>query len=149
MLELIGVRIVGLPVDVYLRAAEHNDELMREFALIKGQGAGDGAAVPDRLLALVEEMRARFSGFAAQPEAELAAAAASGAGNIDLYYLVPPDAARGAGDLDALLDEADRFCQVGDLLTLTTPPDALAFRRWLLREFVRQAAGEAPTPWPG
>ena len=150
MLELIEVRILGLPVDVYLRAAEHNDELMREFALIKGQGAGDGAAVPDRLLALVDEMRARFSGFAAQPEAELAEAAASGAGNIDLYLpRTTRRGPRGSRPRRRSSDEADRFCQVGDLLTLTTPPDALAFRRWLLREFVRQAAGEAPTPWPG
>jgi hypothetical protein len=147
MMELIEVRIVGLPIDVYQQAAEHNDELMREFALIKGQGPGDGGAVPGRLLALVDEMRARFSGFTTQPEAELAEATASGATSIDLFYLVPPDAAKGAGDLDDLLDEADQFCKTGDLLTLTTPPDVLAFRRWFLREFVRQAAGEAPLPW--
>ena len=147
MVELIEVRILGLPIDIYQQAAEHNDELMREFALVKGRGAGDDAAVPDRLLTLVDEMRARFAGFTTQPEAELAEAAASGATTIDLFYLVPPDAAQGIGDLDDLLDEADHFCQAGDLLTLTTPPDALAFRRWFLREFVRQAAGEAPTPW--
>ena len=99
MIELIEVRILGLPVDVYQQAAEHNDELMREFALIKGQGAGDGAAVPDRLLALVDEMRARFAGFTTQPEAELAEAAASGGATIDLVYLVPPDVATAAVDL--------------------------------------------------
>lgn len=147
MIELIEVRILGLPVDVYQQAAEHNDELMREFALIKGQGAGDGAGVPDRLLALVDEMRARFAGFTTQPEAELAEAAASGGATIDLIYLVPPDVATAAVDLGVLLGEADSFCQAGDLLTLTTPPDAVAFRRWFLGEFVRQAAGEAPTPW--
>ncbi len=147
MLELVEIRIVGLPVDVYQQAAEHNDELMREFALIKGQDTG--GEVPTRLLALVDELRTRFSGFTTQPEAELSEAAARGDTTLDLFYLVPPEAARGAAALDDLLDEADRFCQTGDLLTLTTPPEALAFRRWFLREFVRQAAGEAPAPWPG
>jgi hypothetical protein len=140
---------VGLPVDVYQRAAEHNDELMREFALIAAHGGDDEAAIPTRLVALVDELRSRFAGFTAQPEAELSAAAAGGHSTIDLFFLVPPEAARGAGELDDLLDEADSFCAAGDLLTLTTPPDALAFRRWFLREFVRQASGEAPAPWPG
>lgn len=147
MLELIEVRIVSLPVDVYLRAAEHNDELMREFALVASDGGHDEAAVPTRLLALVDELRSRFSGFTTQPEAELREAAVRGDPTIDLFYLVPPDVARGAADLDRLLDEADAFCQAGDLLTLATPPEALAFRRWLLGEFVRQAAGEAPAAW--
>ncbi len=149
MLELVEVRVLGLPVDVYLRAAEHNDELMREFALVTGQDSGDEAAVPVRLLALVDELRSRFSGFTTQPEAELRDAAARGDPTIDLIYLVPPDVARGAAELDRLLDEADEFCQAGDLLTLAAPPEARAFRRWLLGEFVRQAGGEAPAPWPG
>ncbi|MEA2843095.1 MAG: hypothetical protein QOJ69_766 [Actinomycetota bacterium] len=148
MLELVEIRILGLPVDVSQRAAEHNDELMREFALIRGQDTSD-EAVPARLLTLVDELRARYAGFTTQPEADLSDAAAAGRTTIDLVYLVPPAAASGAAELDDLLDEADSFCQAGDLLTLTTPPETLAFRRWFLREFVRQAAGEPPAPWPG
>ncbi len=172
---LVTVRIVGLPMPVYLQASEHGDELMREFALIAaGSGAaGSGAAgsgtagsraagsgastsgaaasaataVPVRLTALVEELRARFSGFTLRPESELAEAAARGETAIDLDYVVPRDAARAVTELGALLDEADEFCRAGDLLTLTTPPEAVAFRRWFLDEFVRQADGEAPTPW--
>ena len=53
-----------------------------------------------------------------------------------------------AAEFDALLDEADDYCRAGEtLLTLATPAPALAFRRWFLGEFVRQAAGEPPRPW--
>ena len=149
MLELVEVRIEGLPVDVYQRAAEHNDELMREFALVRGEGGTDSASVPARLLALVDEMRERFAGFTAQAGTDLDEAVARGDTTLDLLYLVPPAAGRGAADLDHLLDEADRFCQAGDLLTLTAPPDVVAFRRWFLREFASQAAGRPPVPWPG
>jgi hypothetical protein len=150
VLELIEVRIVGLPVDVYREAAEHTDELMREFALMAADpGAHGDAAVPTRLLSLVEELRTRFSGFTAQPDAELNEASIRGDSTLDLFFLVPPDAARGAADLDQLLDEADAFCRSGDLLTLATPPEVVAFRRWFLREFVRQSRGEPPVPWSG
>lgn len=141
---LVTVRIVGLPVGVQLRAAEHGDELMREFALMSSVGP---AGVPARLTALVEELRRRFSGFTLQPEQELADAVARGADTVDLEYVVPAAAADAAAVLDALLDEADEFCRAGDLLTLATPPDAVAYRRWFLSEFSRQAAGEAPTAW--
>ena len=146
---LVTVRIVGMPVPVYLRASEHGDELMREFALIAAAGAEGGrdVGVPARLTAVVEEMRGRFSGFTLQPEAELAEAAARGADTLDLLYRLPPDAIQATIDLGALLDEADEFCRAGDLLTLATPPEALAFRRWFLDEFRRQAAGEAPLAW--
>ncbi len=99
--------------------------------------------MPARLTALVDELRGRFSGFTLQPEAELADAAARGADTIDLEYHLPPEAIQAAADLGAMLDEADEFCRNGDLLTLATPPEALAYRRWFLGEFARQAAGEA------
>ena len=146
---LVVVRIVGLPVPVHLLASEHGDELMREFALIAA-GAADGGGnqgVPARLTALVDELRGRFSGFTLQPEAELADAAARGADTIDLEYHLPPEALQAAADLGAMLDQADEFCRNGDLLTLATPPEALAYRRWFLGQFTRQAAGEEPVAW--
>ena len=146
---LVVLRIVGLPVPVHLRASEHGDELMREFALIAA-GSADGAGntgVPARLTALVDELRGRFAGFTLQPETELAEAAALGADSIDLEYRLPPEAIQAAADLGAMLDEADDFCRRGDLLTLATPPEPLAYRRWFLGEFARQVAGEAPVAW--
>jgi hypothetical protein len=150
----VTIRIVGVPISVYLLSSEHGDELMREFALIAagtgagGTGSGDGeATVPVRLTVVVEELRGRFSGFTFRPQSELAAAAARGDAAVDVVYTVPPAAAQAAAELAVLLDEADEFCRSGDLLTLATPPEALAFRRWFLDEFVRQAAGAPPTPW--
>jgi hypothetical protein len=147
--DLITILILGMPVPVYLRASEHGDELMREFALIAASAAGAGGEleVPTRLTAVVEEMRGRFSGFTLQPEAELADAARRRVDVINLEYRLPRDAIQAVADLGDLLDEADEFCRTGDLLTLATPAEALAFRRWFLGEFARQAAGEAPRSW--
>ena len=141
---LVQVGILGLPLDVYRRVAEHNDELLREFALIRGDG---GDHVPARLLTLIDELNARFSAFTEGPTTLLHNALARGDQVIDLAYEVPADVADAVARLGALLDEADDFCRCGDLLTLATRPEGLAFRRWFLGEFASQAAGGPARPW--
>lgn len=138
------VRLVGFPVEVFRRASEHNDELLREFALIREETSEH---VPARLLALIDELRGRFGAFTEGPTMAIQAALQRGDQHIDLRYDLPPEAAEAALRLGALLDQADHFCRSGDLLTLATPAESLAFRRWYLDEFVRQVAGQEPCPW--
>ncbi len=150
---LAEVRLERVPLDIYREASEHHDELLREFALItEGQRAetADGPdAVPARLLALIDDLTARFAGFTASTSAELRAALARGDDRVDLVYRVPPEAAPAAAEFDRMLEEADEFCRAGDLLTLATPPEVVQFRRWFLNEFVAQVGGAEPTPFPG
>ncbi len=146
---IVEIQIVGLPLDVYREVAEHNDELLREFALIDERDPAESRQVPRRLLALMAEVRNRFSGFTIEQANQLDAAVARGETSIDLVYWVPAEVKQAAIDLGTLLDEADEFCRQGEqLLTLATPPRALAFRRWFLEEFVRQVDGEPPLAWP-
>lgn len=142
--SLVEVRIVGLPLDAYREASEHNDELMREFALIRG---GD-TDVPKRLLELVNQLTERYGRLTGRQQAALEAAVARGEERIDLVYQLPADAKQAVVELGNLLDEADAYCREGtDLLTLATPRRALAFRRWFLDQFVRQIDGLEPTLW--
>ena len=141
---LVPVRILGLPLDVYRRASEHSDELLREFALIREDNSEH---VPARLLALIEELNARFSGFTQGQTLALQEALARGDAEIDLFYEVPAEASQAAVRLGALLEEADEFCRAGDLLTLAAVPEGVAFRRWFLEEFVLQIDGRPPRPW--
>ena len=142
--EVCAVRMIGFPVGVYRRASEHSDELMREFALIREDGSEN---IPARLLALVDELRLRFGAFTARPSDQLQQAVARGDATIDLEYVVPASVRDAAVQLDRLLDEADAFCLAGELLTLATEPEGLAFRRWFLEEFVRQVDGLPARPW--
>lgn len=140
----MAVRLLGMPLDVMQRSSEHSDELLREFALIHEEGSDH---VPARLLALIEELRGRFGSFAEGPRQAMEDAVARGDATIDVHYQVPPEVAAAARRLGILLDEADEFCRSGDLLTLATPPDGVAFRRWYLEEFEFQIAGRPPRPW--
>ncbi|MGI8807764.1 MAG: hypothetical protein ACR2KK_07985 [Acidimicrobiales bacterium] len=141
---LVPVRIVGLPLEVYRRASEHTDELLREFALIRGEGSDH---VPARLLALMEELRSRFAAFTQGPTGLLQAALDRGDAEIDLQYNIPKETQDAVRRLGTLLAEADAFCRAGDLLTLATPPEGLAFRRWFLDEFSRQIDGHPAQSW--
>ena len=50
-------------------------------------------------------------------------------------------------ELTGLLEEADDYCRRGELLTLATPPELVAFRNWYLGQVVEQIDGRPPTPW--
>ncbi|HET9075632.1 MAG TPA: hypothetical protein VFN68_01755 [Acidimicrobiales bacterium] len=148
--DLVEVRILGLPLDIWEKSQAHVDDLLREFTLlVDGTRDHHSRHVPARLLALVERVQRDYDGMTTEQQSQLIDAAQQGAESIDLTYQVPAGAAAAAEALAAELDAADEFCRSGDyLLTLATPPEALAFRRWFLGEFSNQISGRAPTPWP-
>ena len=146
--ELITVRLLQFPLELYRQASEHQDELNREFALLQHASSEDEASVPRRLRLLMEELNDRFGAFSAAPRSALATALDRGERSIDVEYRVPPEAKEAVMALGALLDEADDFCRRGThLLTLATPPGPLALRRWYLGQFVAQIDGAEPTAW--
>ncbi len=148
--DLVEVQVLRLPVAIWSRAQEHSDALMREFALIASDARDSSDVhVPARLLQLVEQLNAGYSGFTGEQEAQLYAAAEAGTPEIDLHYRVPASAGDGARALGELLDEADAYCREGQhLLTLATPPELVRLRRWFLAQFVDQPAGKPAVAWP-
>ena len=146
--DLVEVRLIALPLDVWQRTQEHVDDLLREFTLV-AQDEEARASVPGRLLALIEEVRAGYGQFSAEQRLQMEAGVARGQLAIDLVYWVPPAAAGAAQQLGDMLEEADEYCRRGDhLLTMATPPEEARFRRWFIGEFVGQAGGRPPIPWP-
>lgn len=146
--DLVTVRILGLPVPLLVASQEHFDELSREFLHLANADEAVRDEVPGRLLALSDELRARFSAFTQANEQLLDEAALRGDDRIDLVYEVPAEAGPYAAQLGELLDEADRYCAAGEyLLTLTTPPAQLRYRQWYLEQFIGQIAGAPPVSY--
>jgi len=143
----VHLRILGLPVAVYLETQTHNDALLREFALIAGREGKD--AVPHRLLELIREVTERFGAESAASRRQIDAAFERSAAEVDLELFVPREVGPYAQSLANLLEEADEFCSAGDLLTLAAAPSVRRFRSWYLGEVLRQLDGKAPWPWPG
>lgn len=149
--QVLGeVVLLDIPLELRDRAQQHSDELVREMALVALQiGEGEGRDLPVRLTQLVAEVQATFGAFSARPDAELDAASARGDATAQIVYHVPVSAGPFTRHLIDILEETDEFCRQGTyLLALASPPDIHAYRIWALREFERQLAGEAPTPWP-
>ncbi|MEX2659958.1 MAG: hypothetical protein WD232_09685 [Acidimicrobiales bacterium] len=148
---LVDVHLLGLPLAIHQAAEEHRDELRREFALLRLQDADLSAAdVPVRLLDLMDSLEARFSRFAESTRLEIEEAVERGEETVDVVFRVPSGVKSGITQLGQLLDEADDYCRRGgSLLTLQAPPEALAYRRWYLDQFIRQIDGDPAIPWPG
>ena len=145
------ILILQAPVRVWDRAGTHTAELMREFALLKiGTEAGTTRQVPERMLDLVADLRARYAGTSAAQAIELENAVEAGERTHDFTYQVPDGIAEACERLRDLLDEADEYCAQGTaLMTLVAPLDQRAFRTWYLEEFIRQSVGGPPRPWTG
>jgi hypothetical protein len=148
--ELRQVRLLNLPVQLWVDAKQHNDELLREFTLIATakDSPAEGHAVPERLLAVITTLRQQYGQGSSERDARIFAANAAGIRQLDMVVELPRTAAPALRNLAELLDDADEFCRSGQhLLTLATPPELVAYRRWYLRELAMQLEGAAPTPW--
>jgi hypothetical protein len=126
---------------------EHQRELMREFVLIQLSDDDAKADVPNRLIGLVERHRREYAALGLPRRGDVGAALSRAEPNVDLEMDLPPAAAPAASELLETFGEADQYCARGELLTLATPPEVVAFRVWFLGEIVGQLSGYAPTPW--
>jgi hypothetical protein len=149
---MVTVHLLELPVPLAARSRQWFEELMREFALVRAGAADDhhGREVPAKLMTMVDELTARFSGVNDEPRERLDAAIDRGDQAIaDHVMALPVEAAPAIRTLEDLLDAADEYCRQGQhLLTLATPADLIAYRRWYLGQIADQLTGAAPTPWP-
>lgn len=144
--ETVEIRLLRYPLRLGARATQYYNDVFREFALIAADS--DPTAVPVRLLALVDALGRRYAPQV-EHEAERDEALARGETARDFVLRLPDSVGAASRELDAMLDESDRFCEEGVLLTLAAPGDVVAFRRWYLDEIARQCAGEPARAWPG
>lgn len=147
--DAVGIRLLGVPVELHQRAVEHGDELRRELAILRlGPSAFASAAIPADLLDRITPLDTSLLTVAVQTSEELATAMDHGLDRIDLSFSVHPDVGPAARELDVVLDEAEQHCRDGtSLLTLEIPPEAHAYRRWFLHELGRQVDGEPARRW--
>lgn len=149
--SLVAVHLLALPVQLASRAQQHFEELMREFVLIAAghQHGPSDHEVPARLMQLVETLVQQFGAATGDAEERLADAIERGDQTINDHVLeVPATAGWAAQALGDLIDEADEYCRRGKyLLTLTTPAECVAYRRWYLGQLITQVQGAAPIAW--
>jgi anti-sigma regulatory factor (Ser/Thr protein kinase) len=156
----VEVRLLNFPLQVFVEAREHHDELLRELTLLSlrppealslrpPEARHARGPLPQRLNQLVDLLGRRFGASGERGHQSRDSAIARGDLVADLTYQVTPGAVAALVHLDALMDEADRYCDDGWLLTMPCPELVVRFRHWYTDEFARQLAGRSPTPWDG
>jgi hypothetical protein len=140
------VTILDFPLRTGMRARQHRESLLREFAII-AVGGGTKAEVPKRLIEIAQLHDERYSRLNPDADDAVDAAMQRGEEYIDFTVSVPERIKQDTVDLAPILMEVDEYCRNGDLLTLSPPDDVRAFWIWFLSEFVRQLSGEQPLAW--
>ena len=144
--ELLSVRLLGMPVQVFAVFRQWYAEIRRELRLLAFAHPEDYpvAAELAEITLQVEQERAQASGVEA-----LDAAIAAGVEVVDLDYRVPVTAPETMARIADVLDRVDVFCREQLLLTMPEPRQVAEVRRWYFGEFARQARGLEPSPWQG
>jgi hypothetical protein len=147
----VAVRLLGVPLRVRARSMEHDQDLLRELALVRvAADASEMSSAPDRLLDLADELRATYGPIAAGPSAAMDRAMDDGLEFADVTYTVPDGLRPFLHRVTVALEELEDFAREGRyLLTLSAPPEVAAYRAWIFAEFDRQLAGGEPIPWSG
>jgi hypothetical protein len=147
--RLYEIRMLGVPVDLFLAARQQHDELMREFAVLALAHKDESSTDPPELRRLVHELGANSAAAESRPGAEVEAAAEASQASVDVVYQMPFSGLAAAERFQGLMRSADEFCRQGRMLTMPRSPDILRFAGWWFDELRRQVGGGAPTPWGG
>lgn len=146
------IELGDVPTDLLLAAKSHVDNVVREFTLAwAGASTGQTAEVPEHMRSLLRAVVDRFAGARLAIKRQALVAASAGAPRTNLILDLPASAAEAAEDYVRALDEIDAYCRARRMLTLETPEQHRAFRRWYVEELVkslRAAAEGRPAPSP-
>jgi serine phosphatase RsbU (regulator of sigma subunit)/anti-sigma regulatory factor (Ser/Thr protein kinase) len=147
--DVFTVSLGDVPTDLLLATKAHVDNLVREFTLAaSGAESGSTAALPAHLTSLIETVVHGFADARHAIRVQALAAAEAGAARTHLSLTLPVSAARAGDAYLAALDEVDKYARAARLLTLETPPQHRAFRRWYVQSLITQlralAAGRTP-----
>lgn len=145
----VEVQVLGVPLVVYLEVEQHDDALMREFGLmVESAEGGADHEVPRRLLELASELRSVFQPATTAVRAQVERAIRQGDPTVDLEVTVAAEGWERLLHLAEVLDEADRYCEEGQLLTLASSPVVRHFRHWCVGQIAGQLADRPARRWP-
>jgi hypothetical protein len=144
--DMLEIRLLGMPVELFAHLRRHFNELGRELRLL-------ALSEPERYPLAVE-----FSETFLQVEYERRQAAGvealdeaiqDGGATVDLTYRAPRTTPATMQRIGELLRQVYDQLSGSVLLSVPPPEDLIALERWYLGEFSRQAAGEQPERWHG
>lgn len=142
----IGVLTVrAVPAQLFVESQDHQHELVRELRLVEIGERFDLTTrnVSQRLGSLISEILEGWDDVRSTTRRQAISAIERGEDEVDLTIPVRPGLADALQRWLLLLDEADQFCEGGELLTMSASPEVRALRAWYVSEILEQLAGSA------
>ena len=137
--RFLEVDLGDVPTELLASAKEHLDNLVRELELTDlGASSGVTQAIPADMIELIDTVVGEFAQVRRAVKEQALEALAEGHERTSLRLSVPVGAADDAEAYLAALEQADRFAKAVRLITLATPPQHRAFRRWYVHSLVSQ-----------
>lgn len=138
------VRLLGVDVPLFQGMLTQYGNLRRELRLL--------SLAHDHDYPLAAELTHMFTAFERQfPPSALSRLDAwlRDAGEVtDLVFKASARSTHTFMQILQMFELADDFCETQRLLSLARTDEQITLQRWMLDEFLRQTAGEAPVPWP-
>lgn len=130
------MHLAHVPVRLFLESQDHQHDLIRELQLIDIGARFDVAttAVSKRLGNLIGDILSRYAAVRSATRAQATAALERGEEFVDLEVPVEEGMAEALREWLALLEEADRLCEGGELLLLASRPEVRDLRRRYVEE---------------
>lgn len=142
----VRVRLLALPVRLWLRTREHHDALLRELALYRVEHVvrvpGDDLVQADAARTLLSSA---LDGHLARGRLERG----EEHGTVDLEVEVPAGSGPAFTALRRVLDVAEQLASGGRLLVEPGGPDVVGVREWACGQVQAQLSGGRATSWRG
>jgi hypothetical protein len=146
---VVNIRLLGVPLDVRRRVMEHTEEVLREVQLLAAHDTDPtGREVIMRLARLRRDWPAGYRQLSVEVRRRLDGATEAGLPIVDVTYFADREIVDVMVSMEALFDELEELCRTGSLLTLAAAPECVAYRHWILGQYIDQLAGRAPVAWP-
>jgi len=149
VLPRVRVRLVDVPVALFVASEQHTNDLLREIALMAAgrPGAGRGHQYSD-LLATADLYAHRPAGARTRIAESVAVAQRGGWDSVTVDFDADTDAADAALAWEELLVRFDAMSGEERMLTLPADEELRAYRGWYVRELVEQVrTGRLPVSW--
>jgi PAS domain S-box-containing protein len=149
--EAVAVHLLDMPLLLHTAWQEHAEALLREYLLHTLDDDTESDAIQVHAdatdaIAILEEQVPRVD--VGEDRDELMADVTGPLVTRDLLVLrVPVASVRSFETLDRTIASAIDLSLSGQIMTPPTQPEIQAFRRWLCRQVLDQAAGRAPVAW--
>jgi hypothetical protein len=149
VLPKVRVRLVDVPVALFLASEQHTNDLLREIALMAAArpDAARGHVYGD-LLATADDFAHRPADVRHRIAESVAVARRSGWDAVTVDFDADASAADGALAWEELLLRFDAMSAGERLLTLPADEELRTYRAWYVRELVEQVrTGRLPVSW--